>query len=44
MAVDQVLDTQLTVGNFPNGLAVLPDGKKIYVVVDVNSGVTVIEY
>ena len=44
VAVDEVLDTQLTVGNFPNGLAVLPDGKKIYVVVDVNSGVTVIEY
>ena len=44
VAIDEVLDTRVTVGNFLVGLAVLPDGQKIYVVNDVNSSVTVIEY
>ncbi|MFC1525987.1 Ig-like domain-containing protein [Candidatus Latescibacterota bacterium] len=41
---DEVLSATLTVGNFPVGLVVLENGRRIYVVNDVNSSITVIDY
>ncbi len=39
-----VSDQTVSLGNFPVGLAVTPDGDKMFVVNDVNANVMIVEY